>query len=479
MSNLLKCPNPSCPYTFDPAQVPTGVVLSCPRCAMQFTLGPPAAQPPAPPAPPPPAPTVPAAPPRAKVKPKPPTDEPKAAGRAQRDREEDEPRPGHRTSTYQVFILAGIAAALMAGTALVFIFKFMYRNTNTGGGGNALKDPDWNFSIEGLPKGWSQDDPTRLKVSSPYAYGFKRENPEGYVVVGRAEYAKGRAPRGTEMRRDLESPFRKLFTKYEEEPPLETTWMGQTIPPRQGFKFRAPSSDGLIWQGEAYAVSYKGIAYFWLGWCGESDFDNLKGDFAAFRGRFKLLDVRNDWRETVAREVDYKGATVPYTFTDAEDIWKEEPIDAQKKELPELDRWLRINHTPRGDRKALSDDADLRVYLVEGGGDPLQTARDYVQNLWTNHVKAANDQLPAPTFTERTNEPEGDPLPKGPTPIARLESMVVEPGTKKVIASSESRLVVVSGIRAGDKTVVLHCWCEYAKRGVFESRFVQIASSLK
>src|SRR5436305_13565696 len=42
MSNMLKCPNPSCPYVFDPSQVPVGVVLSCPRCAMQFTLGPPA-----------------------------------------------------------------------------------------------------------------------------------------------------------------------------------------------------------------------------------------------------------------------------------------------------------------------------------------------------------------------------------------------------------------------------------------------------
>src|SRR5205823_3358296 len=44
----LKCPNPSCPYVFDPAHVPAGVVLSCPRCAMRFTLGSPT--PPAPPA---------------------------------------------------------------------------------------------------------------------------------------------------------------------------------------------------------------------------------------------------------------------------------------------------------------------------------------------------------------------------------------------------------------------------------------------
>ncbi|HEY1189298.1 MAG TPA: hypothetical protein VGE74_16720 [Gemmata sp.] len=469
MSNLLKCPNPSCPYTFDPSQVPAGVVLSCPRCAMQFTLGPPAPPPPPPPER-----------PRARPRGRDPVDDFEAVGReAERDRADDVPRPGHRTSRYQLFILAGIAASLMAGTALVFIFKLMSRKTSSAGRESSLKAPEWNFSIEGLPKGWTLDDTTKLKVSSPYAYGFKRENPEGYVVVGRTEYAKGRAPRGTEMRHDLERPFRKLFTKFEEEPPLEATWMGQPVGPRLGFKFRAPSSDGLIWQGEAYAVSFKGIAYFWLGWSGESDFDNLKDDFAAFRNRFKLLDLRSNWRETVAPEVEYKGATVPYTFTDGDDVWKEESLEQEKKESPELDRWLRINHTPRGDRKALSDDADLRIYLVDGTGDPLQTARDYVQNLWTNHVKAANDQLPAPTFTERSGEPEGDPLPKGATPVIRLESQVLEPGTKKVLASSESRLVVVSGVRVGDKIVILHCWCEFSKRGTFESRFVQIASSLR
>ena len=39
MANALKCPNPSCPYLFDPTGVPAGVVLTCPRCGMRFTLG--------------------------------------------------------------------------------------------------------------------------------------------------------------------------------------------------------------------------------------------------------------------------------------------------------------------------------------------------------------------------------------------------------------------------------------------------------
>jgi len=41
-------PEPEFPYQFNPAQVPQGVVLSCPRCGTQFHLGPPAAAPPPP-----------------------------------------------------------------------------------------------------------------------------------------------------------------------------------------------------------------------------------------------------------------------------------------------------------------------------------------------------------------------------------------------------------------------------------------------
>ncbi len=42
----LKCPNPSCPFLFDPTQVPPGAILTCPRCGMRFTLGPSPFQPP-------------------------------------------------------------------------------------------------------------------------------------------------------------------------------------------------------------------------------------------------------------------------------------------------------------------------------------------------------------------------------------------------------------------------------------------------
>jgi hypothetical protein len=34
----MKCPNPDCPFLFDPSQVPAGAVLVCPRCGTRYTL---------------------------------------------------------------------------------------------------------------------------------------------------------------------------------------------------------------------------------------------------------------------------------------------------------------------------------------------------------------------------------------------------------------------------------------------------------
>ena len=71
--------------------------------------------------------------------------------------------------------------------------------------------------------------------------------------------------------------------------------------------------------------------------------------------------------------------------------------------------------------------------------------------------------------------PQGDPVPNtvpATATVVRLLSSVKE-------SPSASRLIVVSGLKVGDKTVVAHCWCEAAKRDTFETKFVQIASSLR
>jgi hypothetical protein len=172
MSNMLKCPNPGCPYIFDPSQVPVGVVLSCPRCAMQFTLGPP--QPP----------TGPAVPPAEPVNP-----EFEAVGRtAIEERDPYAPLPGRGRSTLQVFVLAGVAAVLLAGSALALVFALFFRRAEPVPADTVTRLRDLNVAVESPPAGWSRYDELRNKLGSPYQFAYKRERPEAYMAFGARDF---------------------------------------------------------------------------------------------------------------------------------------------------------------------------------------------------------------------------------------------------------------------------------------------------
>jgi hypothetical protein len=485
MSQMLKCPNPSCPYVFDPSQVPVGVVLSCPRCGMQFTLGPPPTAPGTQTG----APTAPmgapSAPSGANRWEQPAHPEFEAVGRtATEDRDPDERLPSRGTNKLQVVIIAGAIAVLMAGTILTALGLIFFRR-DSGSTDNNPKMPEYNVAVDTPPAGWIRDDNIRATLGSPFVMSYRRESPEAYVAFGANEPAvKGRSPRPTDMKKDLLGTFPRSLKfdpgTYREEVPGETTWLGQAVAPGHGVLFRAQSSDGVTWRGEAYTVAYKGVAYYWLAWCGENDFEGLKGEFAAFRGKFKLLDLRNDWKETRSNLTDFKGDTIPYTISDAEDNWKEvsaADLKVLKEIEPDLDRRLRIYLTPRGNRKARPEEAELSVYLLSTGGDPTQVAKEYAIDMETRRIKQANADFAPPKFAELTEPPLGDPppenAPKNAT-VVRLLSDVKE-------SKSANRLIVVSGIRSGDKVVVVYCWCEGTQkaRETFESKFVQIAASLR
>jgi len=443
---------------------------------MQFTLGPPV--------PPPghaPVPRLPVAPASERIDP-----EFEEVGLAAvEERDPYAPRPGRRPSKFQPFILAGVAAVLMAGTALAIIFAVL-RREKPAPTDSATVLNDRNVSVEAPPTGWTPDDRMKVDLGSPYILCFKRENPEAHVAFGANEpKIKGRNPNPNDMLEDLRVGSRKLFDtdSWDTSEPVETKWLGETIAPKHGFTFRAQSTDGLSWKGEAFTVAHKGIAYYWLSWCGESDYDSVKGEFAAFRGKFKLLQMRKDWTPTASNSTDYKGDKVPYTITDAEQLWKEVSADDYpplKTAEPDLDRRLVMSRTPKGRPRDLPATATLSVYILDGDGDPLQVARKYAEDKETTRIAQAgaglDTPLAPPTFKELTDQPEGDPAP-ATAPYVRLLSDVKE-------SKDAARLIVVSGVKIhtptlGDKIVVVHCWCESKKRDLFETKFIQIASSLR
>ena len=438
MSSALKCLNPSCPYLFDPSQVPLGVVLTCPRCGMRFTLGVPTANEKA----------------SAHAGPvTPPTTEPEG--------------PPDRSGRRQTFVLTGIVAVLLAGAALAIYFKVTSDPRSGGGrGGVELRDLNLAFDPPGAP--WSLDDEMRVKLGSHVRMVYKRLDPDAYMAFGARDY-ETHDPPARELHDGLMGPLSRVCENLRVESELTgAKWLGE---PARAFRFRAQSRDGNV-GGVCHAVSHKGIAYWAICWCGENDVDALLPEFEAARDRFRLLSLRENWQAKKGSTTDFRGEKADYRLTDTEGLWK--PAETKpEEEDPQADLYLKARIKRRG--LDFPHEAELLVYVVDGGGgDPLQDARKYVEEKRTAEIRRANESF-SPTFKELTGDPDGELSPgagEPSSPVVRLQSNV--PG-----ASGQSRLIVVSGIRVNDKLVVVHAWCEWSQRPAFETVFMQIAGSLR
>ena len=90
-------------------------------------------------------------------------------------------------------------------------------------------------------------------------------------------------------------------------------------------------------------------------------------------------------------------------------------------------------------------------------------------------IRLAAPSFAPPTFEVLTDAEQGDPPP--PTvpknvPVVRLRSRVAE-------SQEQGQLIVASGLKVDSKIVVVRCSCQYSRRNIFETKFVQIASSLR
>jgi hypothetical protein len=484
MSTALKCPNPSCPYLFDPSRVPAGVVLTCPRCGMRFTLGTPApaAQAPVPGYPPAQQPvTSPTPPTQLGIPPatNPLADDPGPAtaptapppASAPEPRPPRQPLPSEGGSSFATTIaLVVMALALLGGVGATVYFRMIHKPSRGPAAGSDVVVSEKNLAFDPPPAPWERDDDTKTKLGSPMLFVYKRADPEAYMAFGAKDYDT-HDPRPAELRLDQVTPLNRLFEDVVLEPLPDAKWLGR---PAAAFAFRGRTKqDGTIVTGQCHAVGYKGVGYWSMCWAGENDTAGQLAAFAAQRDRFKLLGEREKWvgRETPVRA--FGGHRLGYEVLDADGVWSEP--DRKDVNPTDLDPKADMVLHGRAKRKGVDrpDEAQLLVLILDSdGGDALAQGRKYVEDQRAAAVKEGDPKL-VPKFTERTADPEGDATPVDQaTPVVRIQAMV--PG-----ATSASRLLVVSAIKVGDKVVVASAWCAWGDRGLFETKLAQIAGSLR
>ena len=504
MSTTLKCPNPSCPYPFDPTRIPPGAVITCPRCGMRFTLGQPApgqagspvgptapgrlpttaaisqggpsAYPPPgyPPQPRPASPTIGTSivPDLSSAGPNPST--PGGPGA-------DKPAPAIQLTTlvHAAFGPVQTAVVVIAGIALLGVVAatIYFQLTPKPSGVSKEEPPKFiakNVSFDPPTAPWERDDETNKTLNAPILFVLKRTDPEAWIAFGARDFDP-REPRPSELRDGLFQKLARLFDDLRDVTPIPNArWLGE---PATAYTFRGRGKrDGPHVAGECHAVSYKGVAYWMLCWAGENDAEGLFPTFEAIRDRFKLLKEREKWlpRESTVRP--FGGHRYGYQVLDAEGLWVEPDRKDQNPEDidPKADLLLHAREKRRGIDTA--EEAALIVLAIDpAGGDPLAEGRKYVEEQWTAGIKARGGNGLTPTVTEVTGNLEGDPTSntvEATAPVVRLKATVPE-------AKNSNELLVVSAIKLGDKLIVVQVSCDWKDRALLEARLVQIAGSLR
>lgn len=476
MANALKCPNPSCPFLFDPTQVPAGAILTCPRCGMRFTLGPVAPPPPvAPPAddfdmtrtmqrdaPPPANPFAPSnePPPPPSLDAPPPKSAPaRPLVRARSNQEQTSWLP-------IVGIVAVVATALAIGIAVV------NKLSSTGGGSTGTANfEERNVSYRLPVPGWERDDDAK-SLFGANLIGLKRSEGAALAAIEARDF-KTRNPQPGELKEGITDRLRPLFDDLDSHEEDGTIWAGL---PAIKYSFRGTATGKLgtgTHLGEAYAIAHKGIGYWFFAVAPESEAGQMAADLDDLRSRLKFLGERDNWKETTSASVLLVGEAADYRLTDGDGWWKKLPDPHIEDPRADLAYDAEFKSRVKRDVKPR---ARLAVLLLDPtGDDAMATLREYLRERYEKLYGLKNWQ-------EITDSPLGDSPSSGDRKgIATLRFKVS--GTD----ANTSKLVVISALKSNAQTadgakpmvVGAHAACPYEYQVHWEKRLVQLVGSLR
>ena len=472
MAAPLKCPNPVCPFLFDPSQVPPGAVIACPRCGLRFNLGPV-------------PPTYPAYAPPPGYGPGPPPPEPvsefsadlfasSADGSVETSKEiTQKPRlkvdlpkaKGQYGSLKSILVAAGIVFGISAvGFVIVGMWLYSRNNRVLEETDTEIKYPDLNlrFKKPAPDSGWIKKDAVRMDYNAAL-FGYVKgdeKTPGGWIVgdARRLDHAAGPADLRDRAMEVLNNRFDNVTESDESRP---DTLCGQ---PATRFLFRASdkkTGDNVIF--EIHALANKAVGIWVFSWAAEKDFDKLAADFQSIRSGLQIAKVSDVNIEVPTSTKTHRSKSGIFTLKDQDGLWtKKEPptsIDASGT--------LWLHGTPKsGSGRSKPSTAELVVVEIDPSGDPKEQATDLVKK-----------SLPVgePTIEELTGVPTGDPPTGELNPDASVTRMKVR---YKNAVGSVNKLVVYTHVESAKKLVVAYAYCELKDLPYWEQRLLQIVGSL-
>lgn len=452
MSHALKCPNPSCPFLFDPSQVPPGAVLTCPRCGMRFTLGPaPAGSPP-----PETAFESPAAPDR---------NEPAGRPSSTRGKRSAPDRPPANDGRSP--LLPILAVLLVVATAVGVGYVVFTRLGTAGPSATDLIFEERNVMYRFPVPNWEKDDESKA-LFNVNLIGLKRTESAARVAVEARDY-QTRNPQPGELREAISERLKPLFDDLDIKEEEGGTLAGQ---PAMKFTFRGNATGKLgtgIYLGEAYGLAHKGVGYLFIAAAPEGEVNLLSADLDDLRKRLQLLDKRDGWKETSSPVKVLVGQNADYRLTDGDGWWQK--VQQPEIEDPKADTVYDAEFKSKVKRD-VKPKARVAVLLLDPAGDPVATLKAYLTEQY--------DKLYGMKTWEPVNEPPLGDAPNageaGGVDVMRFKVTGPDPRTTKLVVLS-----AIQSAGSGGKPVVVgvHAACAIEYQPVWERRLVQLAASLK
>ncbi len=471
--NIVKCPNPGCPFQFDATLVPPGAVIACPQCRLQFQLPQvaPAAPDPTPPAEPevletdaPPADDKPTRGDRRRDRDKA-DDAGGKGGRRARDtdkRKDDDGPPVRKGNTALLLVVLAVGMVLICcggGIALTFLLGGGKKPSNT----SPYTYPDYALSYNGPGDGWEEDKETQNLWKFRLA-GFKSKSPEGYIAV-QVMKTEGEAGKGDLLPAALVVLKDKFDDLDEEIKPAEAKLLGATGE-RYDFTgvYKTPAGETGC-RGEVYAVAVRNLKVWVYCWAERDKFGDMTGAFEAFRAGMKL-DAKPNEPKIQRQTTEFRTNLGLYTLTDTEGTWKKQQ-DPTRQDLA-ADLWIagsrRVATTGQLEPKA---NADLVIAVIDPKGDAKAQAKAHILDQFASGASV--------------NEQAGDPVGETPSGGAVAASDAVVRMTMKYPGSDRSieKMMVFRVIDSGGKRVVAYGWCQLGAASYWEQRLMLVTGTLK
>ncbi len=447
MSNILKCPNPSCQYCFDASQVPTGVLMACPQCQRQFRLPGPS-QPPV---------NLPA----------PGQDELETevvetpSGRKIVRRTQTQASTGQQGTFLAVFVFLGFVLAAVGGVVVVgFVLGWFNGTTKPVVQGATFED--YAIVIPAMPEGWERSEPTRTALGVSLL-AYQRNEPQSWLAIDakKVEFLANTS----ELKLRVQERLRRHFAELDEElTETESTLFGK---PAQRYEFRGISKDQNIGcKGEVVAIAVNQYLYWVYAWGPQDDYASLAPQWEEARKSLVFTGSNQAIPPPVKRnERNFRDPDGLFKLVDTQELWtaQDEPT------LQEANAILHLLGVGRSaaTNKPSKERANTIVTSIKLAEDAQKQVLEHILQQYASDA----------TVEEVTGEPDGEAVSAEPLAIPeqikRLK--LTYPGSN----GAANKFLVYQWHDTQDKRLVLYSDCSLRERPYWEQRLLLLHLSFQ